>query len=205
MLSKTVFILTIIKGLFVTSLVLSLFLWSIPILSFHSGIWEIFQEKSGVVLDSDVKSYNELLIDFFKSGLGLGFLNEKEVTHMKAVRDVIRLSTIFFAFSFVFLIIGVGYFSKKQKRFLLEATKKTSLAVFAITLILSILILIDFNTAFQIFHKIVFVKNFIFPSDSLLKILYPDKFFYGLGAFYLVSILVVSLIAVIVSHKLKLK
>ena len=203
--SKDVIFLMIVKGIFVISLILSLFLWGIPILSFNSDIWNLFQERSGLLVSEDVKSYNDLVIDFFRTGLGLGFLNEREFNHMEDVKQVITIVNILFIFSFVSLVSGVSYLSKSQKKFLLNAARKTSLAVFLITLILSVLILLNFNVAFLSFHKIFFVKNFIFPCESLLKTLYPDKFFYGISALYLLSVLIVSLAVFIVTHRLKLK
>jgi len=203
--SKDVIFLMIVKGIFVISLILSLFLWGIPILSFNSDIWNLFQERSGLLVSEDVKSYNDLVIEFFRTGFGLGFLNEREFNHMEDVKQVITIVNILFVFSFVSLVSGVSYLSKSQKKFLLNAARKTSLAVFLITLILSVLILLNFNVAFLSFHKIFFVKNFIFPGESLLKTLYPDKFFYGISALYLLSVLIVSLAVFIVTHRLKLK
>ncbi len=205
-LSKTTLVLTLIKGIFVISLILSLILWSIPILSFNSGIWSLLQERSGVILDSEgVKNYNNLIAEFFRTGLKFEFLNEKEFSHMEDVRQIITIANVLFVFSFVSLISGFSYLSKSQKRFLLEATRKTSLSIFVVTLIFSMIVLGNFHATFFSFHKIFFVQNFIFPADSLLKTLYPDEFFFGLSALYLTSVLVVSLAVAIISHKLKLK
>lgn len=203
--SKTLLILSIIKGIFVISLILSLVLWSIPVLSFNSDVWSIFQSRSGVLVSEEVKSYNDLVVEFFRTGFGLEFLNEKEFNHMEDVKQMITIVNILFLFSFVSLVSGYSYLSRSQKKFLLNATKKTSLVVFLLTLILSVLILLNFNIAFLLFHKIFFVRNFIFPADSLLKTLYPDQFFRNLGAVYLLSIMIVSFVIVVVSYKLKLK
>lgn len=204
-LSKTLLVLSLLKGIFVMSLILALILWSIPILSFNSGIWLILQERSGISDGQDVKTYNDLIVNFFRTGLNLDFLNEKELSHMEDVKQVITITNILFIFSFVSLVSGVSYLSKSQKKFLLNATRKTSLAVFLITLLLSVLILLNFNVAFLSFHKIFFVKNFIFPAGSLLKTLYPDQFFRDLVAVYLFSIMFISLVVTIVTHRLKLK
>ena len=203
--NRYVVFLAILKGIFVISLMISLLLWSIPLLSFNSSIWRVFQERSGVVLNENVATYNNLIIEFFKGGLKLDFLNEDELGHMQNVKSVITIVNIALAFSFAFLMLDWVYLSKSEKRFLLEAARRTSLIVFAVTLIISIIILTNFNATFLSFHKIVFVKNFIFPGESLLKTLYPDKFFYGISALYLLSVLIVSLVVFIVTHRLKLK
>ncbi|MBI2005437.1 MAG: DUF1461 domain-containing protein [Candidatus Aenigmarchaeota archaeon] len=203
--SKTVLFLAVLKGIFVLSLILSLVLWSIPILSLNSDVWRIFQQRSDVVLDENTTNYNELIVDFFRTGLKLEFLNEKEFRHMQDVRTVITIVNILFVFSFLSLVSGFSYLSKKQKQFLIKAVRRTSSFVFIITLLFSLVIFLNFNIAFLSFHKIFFVKNFIFPANSLLKTLYPDEFFFGLSAFYLLSVLIVSLVVLIISHKLKLK
>lgn len=203
--SKTVLIFAVLKGIFVISLILSLILWSIPILSFNSGIWSIFQDRSGVILDLNSKTYNERIVEFFKTGVNLEFLNEKEFAHMEDVKQMIAIANILFLFSFVGLISGFSYLSQSQKKFLLNATRKTSLVVFVMTFTISVFILLNFDIAFLSFHKIFFVKNFIFPADSLLKTLYPNQFFRDLVAVYLFSIMIISLAITIVSHKLKLK
>lgn len=202
---KHLIFLTILKGIFVMSLFLSLVLWGIPILSFNSGVWSLFQERNGVILDEDVKNYNDLIVEFFRSGLKLEFLNDRELSHMEDVRQIVNIANLLFIFSFVALVSGFSYLSKSQKKFLLGAVRKTSLIVFLVTLIISAITLLNFQTSFLAFHKIFFVRNFIFPEDSLLKTLYPDEFFYGLSTLYLLSVLVVSLLVAVVSHRLKLK
>ena len=205
-LSKTVLALAVVKGIFVLSIALSLVLWNIPILSSNSKIWLLFQERSGVALQIDnVEMYNDKVIDFFRHGLNLDFLNEKEASHMKDVKNLTNVLNIMLAFSFVYLLVGFSYLSKMQKKFMISAVRKTSLTVFVATLVLSVMILSNFRVSFLSFHKLVFVRNYIFPSDSLLTALYPDGFFFGLSALYLVSILIVSLMVAIVSHRLKLK
>ena len=120
--SIAVIVLAVIKGIFVISMVLSLLLWTIPILSFNSGVWDLFQSRSGVLVSEEVKSYNGLVIDFFRTGLGLEFLDEKEITHMEDVKQMITIVNILFLFSFVGLITGFSYLSRSQKNFLLIAT-----------------------------------------------------------------------------------
>lgn len=206
--SKIIFVVSILKVIFVISLFLSLFLWSIPVLSLNSKIWMFFQERSGMVLDDSVKSYNERVIDFFFNNVNLDFLNENEMNHMQDVRNILIITNGLAIFSFVALLLDFLYLSKSSKRdkmFILDAVKKVSLSVFGITLILTLLAITNFYSVFTYFHQIFFIKNFVFPPDSLLKILYPDEFFYGLGAFYLISIMIVSLAVAVIAHRLKLK
>ena len=206
---KTLIVLSVVKIIFVLALFLSLTLWSIPIISLNSNLWSVFQDRSGVVLNNTAtKSYNDLIIDFFTNNTKLNFLNERELNHLEAVRNLITVMSGVALFSFIYVIGNIAYpskFSKEQKKFLLNAIQKTSLVVFIITLIFSIIVLTNFYTTFIYFHKLFFVSNFAFPSNSLLKILYPDDFFFQLSGVYLLSIMITSLIVAVVSRKLKLK
>lgn len=206
-LSKTIFVMAFLKIVFILSLILSLTLWSIPILSFNSGIWSIFQERSGVALDPEgnAEAYNKLIVKFLREGVGLDFLTEQELSHMEDVRTVVVITTILFIVSFLAIISNFSYFVKSDRKFLLKIIRKVSLFVFVFTLIVLIIVMTNFYNSFLVFHKVLFIRNFIFPADSILKILYPDKFFLGLSAFYLISIMIVSFVVAVVSHKLKLK
>ena len=204
--SKIIFVVSILKVIFVISLFLSFFLWSLPLLTLNSDIWEFFQERSGVVLNgTDVKTLNEHVIDFFFNNATLNFLNVNESGHMQDVRNMLIVVNGLALFSFVLVISNFVYLSKKDKRFLIYAVRKISLIVFCITFIFSIIMLTNFYSVFTYFHELVFVKNFAFPSSSLLKILYPDDFFYQVGSFYVLSILIVSLAVAVIAHRLKLK
>ncbi len=204
--TRTLITLSLIKGIFVMALILSLLLWSIPILSFNSDIWVFFQKRSGSVLEEDqLKHYDSQIADFFKKGLNLDFLSEKEQSHMDNVKQILKIANVLLAFSFIMVVSGLKYLSKKEKRFLLSAVKKVSISVFIATLLISIAIVSNFDVSFFVFHKILFVRNFVFPADSLLKTLYPDSFFFGLSALYLISILAVSGGLALVSHRIKLK
>ena len=203
---KTLLMLAVLKIIFVLSLFLSFILWSFPIISLNSNVWSSFQDRSGVVLNStDTKNFNDRVIDFFFNNIPLNFLNANESGHMQDVRNVLLVVNGLALFSFTLVISNFIYLSKVDKRFLLESVRKISLIVFCITLMFSFLLLTNFYIVFTYFHELVFVKNFVFPSSSLLKILYPDEFFYQISAFYVLSVMAVSLVVTIVAHKLKLK
>ena len=197
---------SILKVIFVISLFLSFFLWSLPIISLNSGIWELFQERSGVALNStDTRSYNDHVIDFFFNNASLNFLTRTESSHMQDVRNILIFVNGLAIFSFIAVVSNFAYLSRRDRNFLIKVTRKISLVVFCITFTFSLIMLTNFYSMFTYFHELVFVKNFAFPSSSLLKILYPDEFFYQVSSFYVLSILIVSLAIAVISHRLKLK
>ena len=205
-LSRFLLTVSIFKVIFVISLFLSFFLWSLPIISLNSKIWELFQDRNGVLLNStDVKGYNDHVIDFFFNNASLNFLTSNESSHMQDVRNILIIVNGLAIFAFIAVISNFGYLSRTDRNFLIKATRKISLIVFCITVVFSFLILTNFYSVFTYFHELIFIKNFAFPSSSLLKLLYPDEFFYQISAFYVLSIMIVSLVVAVVSHRLKLK
>lgn len=187
-----------LKSLFVLSLSLILVLWSIPLLSFVPIAWTLFQGGN------EFRDYNNRIVNFFINESDLEFLNVQELSHMQDVRKFVIASNILFMVSIAIVITSFNYLNS-HRRFLLEAVRKTSLAVFTSTLIISTIAFVDFNWLFIAFHKIFFIKNFTFPPDSILKILYPDEFFFQLGIVYFLSVMFASLVVAVISHRLKLK
>ncbi|MBI2084088.1 MAG: DUF1461 domain-containing protein [Candidatus Aenigmarchaeota archaeon] len=204
-LSKSLFVLSSMKFIFIVSLILSIVLWSIPVLSFNTAIWSFFQEKNGVDFTQDAGFYNSIILEFLEYGTKVPFLNEQEFSHMQDVRRVIVVTNVIFFVSFLALLSSLNHLTKTNRRFMIKTIRITSIAVFILSSMIFLLLLANFDYVFDAFHKILFERNFIFPASSILKILYPDEFFLGLGTIYLLSIIVVSLAAAIISHRLKLK
>ncbi|MBI2542818.1 MAG: DUF1461 domain-containing protein [Candidatus Aenigmarchaeota archaeon] len=167
-------------------------------MSFVPIAWTLFQGGN------EFRDYNNRIVNFFINESDLEFLNVQELSHMQDVRKFVIASNILFMVSIAIVITSFNYLNS-HRRFLLEAVRKTSLAVFTSTLIISTIAFVDFNWLFIAFHKIFFIKNFTFPPDSILKILYPDEFFFQLGIVYFLSVMFASLVVAVISHRLKLK
>lgn len=204
--SKLFFAMSALKFIFILSIITSLFLWSIPFLSSSTGVWSFLQERSGVTIDdNEAGFYNTLIEDFIRHGDDLPFLNEIEALHMDEVRQIILISNVTFFVSFIALLSSFDHFSRKDRNFLVTALRRTSLFVLALTFAIMLAFLASFDFVFLIFHKVLFVENFVFPANSILKTLYPDRFFLGMLIIYLFCTMTVSLLVAVISHRLKLK
>lgn len=105
--------------------------------------------------------------------------SENEIDHMNDVAQLVRNG--FYTLVLVFIILLILYIFFK---FLGSPEVFYSLfrggAVFSMIFlfILALLILIDFTVNFLYFHNIFFPQgNFIFPANSLLVQIFPERFF----------------------------
>ena len=64
--------------------------------------------------------------------------------------------------------------------------------------------IIDFNGLFTAFHQLFFSQgNWTFPYDSLLICALPIEFWMGMGAVWVASALVLSILSIVIGRKLK--
>jgi integral membrane protein (TIGR01906 family) len=178
------------------------------ILFFNEPYYHSQFQKTGVYLNIGEDKANAALNDVFlflknKQESISGF-NEDEISHMKDVRNLLsKLNAIFCAFlglSIFFLLLWALYYNKKEKYRCLFSSFFYS-GIFCIILITTagLLLVIDFNFAFTLFHKIFFpMGNYTFdPSVSLLKQLFPNKFFYNFTILCTIISLIISIILIL--------
>lgn len=190
----------ITRTILILSIFLVLILWPITFLSFNSDVWLLIQKRNEVVLpEKEIKSYNQEIISFFKNDRDSDFLTQLEKNHMLNVRDLlIRVNLLFLSsLSVVFLLFDY-LFTNFEK-----TLKKASLLVVGLLSILLISNLLDFDIFFLKFHQVFFTGNYMFPSSSMLKILYPDSFFIDIFILYFILAGIVCLITLVISCKLK--
>ena len=117
----------------------------------------------------------------------IDFFNEREILHMKDVRDLflkvlqIRYIAVMFA---VFVLVYNRFAIFREKNGFMKATGKGLLIgtgiFFGIVLILAVIFMVDFNSAFITFHKIFFTNDYwlLDPRTSLLINILPEGFFF---------------------------
>jgi integral membrane protein (TIGR01906 family) len=106
--------------------------------------------------------------------------NDKELIHLKDVRDIVQLFTILMIVSLP-LFIGLGlflYFKSGLPR-LLKGIKIGAIVMFVLTMVLIVWALIDFDGLFLLFHYISFSNNLwiLDPSKDYLIMMFPEGFF----------------------------
>jgi len=142
--------------------------------------------------DRDI--YNEKqekVLNYFYGG-ELPDMTEQEISHME---DVKQLYNYFTTFIWVLIIIiGFSFFLKPDLKFNIW----NPLVIF-----ISILIMIYFfpNFFFELFHKVFFSQgNYLFPSNSVLKTLFPDSFFFNLFHITSIKTIFVTLLLVLIQN-----
>lgn len=101
------------------------------------------------------------------SGSSNGFKKE-ELIHLVDVKNLLSILKIIFSFSLFFSLLLFPYIKLHKKVFLFL------ILIFILFLLIS---LISFNSSFEIFHKILFKKNYEFPENYLLVKIFPSRFF----------------------------
>ncbi|MBR6332284.1 MAG: TIGR01906 family membrane protein [Dehalococcoidales bacterium] len=160
---------------------------------------------------SELRRATDEIIDFFnatnnedidihvmKNGHEIPLFKEKEINHMRDVRELVRLDYKIMAITFVIdLIIVLLFIIKKQYRHLSQGLIGSGIFTFAFVAIIGIVMLIDFDDLFILFHYISFdnMDWLLDPTTDYLVMMYPDGFwFMALGAVIILLFLEVAIV-----------
>lgn len=115
-------------------------------------------------------------------------MRDVEIRHMV---DVKNLYTMLRIAALASLVIGGGllvYLYKKNKQLLADTLKNIHKGPILFSLILGSAFIIDFNTAFRVFHEIFFTNDdWLLYSDDVLILLLPT-------AFWMVSAIIILIL-----------
>lgn len=144
-----------------------------------------------------------------------GFLQDKEpisndftkseYEHLNDVKIIFNIVYIVLWIS-LFLFLGIGiYLIFMSKSFVfLNWLIFWSLVSLLLMLLLIVLIILDFWSAFNFFHELLFPQwNWSFPEESLLIQLFPESFFVSISRYIFLSISGVSAFVMLTSFLLK--
>lgn len=128
------------------------------------------------------------IIDYLKGKGGdellSPYFNEREVLHMRDVKVLFQYERIvkyIFGIIAIFIIIYLSY--KKEYIFLGKALSFGLFINHLILIIMSVLIVSDFNKYFTIFHHIFFNNDLwlLDPNTDLMIQMLPEEFFVGMA------------------------
>lgn len=124
-------------------------------------------------------------------------LNEEAVSHLDDVHEVItRLTMPIIGIAMIAafcLMAGMRMYSRRVVSNALLWGGAIALALFAI---LGVWALVSFDGLFAVFHSLFFVEGtWTFPYDSLLICMYPTAFWVGMGAIWLATSCVLSILS----------
>lgn len=112
------------------------------------------------------------------------YFNEREVLHMRDVQNLFKYERIvkyFFGIISIIIMVYLGY--KKEYKFLGRTLTFGLFINHVILIILSLLIISDFNRYFTIFHHIFFNNDLwlLDPNTDLMIQMLPEEFFIGMA------------------------
>lgn len=164
-------------------------------------------ENSGYTKEEVIANY-DALIDYssplFNGNLSFPTLESSPsgLQHFEEVKDIFML---FYGLGVVTLIITVSIIIYKSKKRDISYLAVSSITAIILPLVTGLLLAIDFDTVFVIFHKIFFSNDYwLFDpaTDPVINIL-PSNFFLHCALIIIASILLGSLILYIVYLRLK--
>jgi len=141
---------------------------------------------TGEMLDYMKGRRDDLIIESVVGGEEREFFNEREKDHMADVYDLFAIgfkvrnvafwSLIFFILLMIVLKIPVAYF-------LARCCREVLAGFISLAALLIIIIAIDFNRAFEVFHLMFFDNDLwlLDPSTDLLINIVPQKFFVNIS------------------------
>lgn len=120
--------------------------------------------------------------------LEVSIFNEKEIYHMKDVKDIINNLFLYGKLSSVVFVIISLICVKKYKVRIYSVFKASSIVYSAVLLALAIGFLISFNKLFIIFHEIAFSNDLwkLNINEDYLLMMYPENFFRDIALLILI-------------------
>ncbi len=144
---------------------------------------------------------DDLRIDAVVAGEIREFFNEKEILHMVDVKDLFSAGFMLRNVSFVVLLLTIIIMFKIVKnpwKLFYLFDKIVIGIIFAFTVILSVVIAYDFDSAFNKFHELFFSNDLwiLDPSKDLLLNMVPLPFFMDIALVIFVLFILLILISV---------
>jgi integral membrane protein (TIGR01906 family) len=142
-----------------------------------------------------------------KHGEPLPLYNEKELIHMEDVRNIVQLFTILqIASILIFIGMAILIYLMNGLEKLLRGIQIGAIVTGALTGILIIWALIDFNSLFLLFHYISFTNNLwvLDPSKDYLIMMFPEGFFNDAAILIVSSILIEAAIIWVAAYLIKM-
>ena len=120
--------------------------------------------------------------------LEVSIFNEKEIYHMKDVKDIINNLFLYGKLSSVVFVIISLICVKKYKVRIYSVFKASSIVYSVMLLALAIGFLISFNKLFIIFHEIAFSNDLwkLNINEDYLLMMYPENFFRDIALLILI-------------------
>jgi integral membrane protein (TIGR01906 family) len=159
------------------------------------------ETSSGIAKSDILKNYNALIdysSPFFKGGLKFPTL-AASASGLKHFAEVKTLFTAFYIMGAITLILGILIFIYKSRNREYSYLLASSITAIVLPLLLGILMAVNFERTFIIFHKIFFNNNdWLFDpvTDPIITIL-PEDFFMHCAILIILIVILLSAVFLI--------
>jgi len=155
-----------------------------------TGLEEDQLEKAADGLISYFNSDEEVIsLTVIKDGMPFELFNEREIIHLKDVKDLFQLDyrilLVTLSYIIIYACIYLFYRKKKYRPSLARAVLYGSALTLVLMLVAGLGILFDFDGLFWQFHIISFDNDFwkLSPATDYLIMLFPQGFWYDAAVF----------------------
>ena len=147
------------------------------------------------ITDADAKHHQIIGFLGFGKEPDISFLSSDEQSHIQDVRDILDVFGIIYWGSVILFLFSAKMLWQADKTLLKTRLGKallwTGVVGIALIALLAIAVLIDFNSTFELMHKLFFPQgNWQFSMESTLIRIYPEGVFQGYGTRIITTILV---------------
>ena len=178
------------------------------IYQYNLSIYPI-EERTSLSIDL-IKNTNIQIKNYFFSQeefLDVELFNDKEILHMKDVKEIINNLFLFGKISSLFFVLIILLIIYKFKVHLYSIFKYSSIIFMIIIILFFLLSLISFNQIFILFHEIAFRNDLwlLNINEDYLLMMYPESFFRDVAIFLLLLSLLVNFIMFFITKSLSKK
>lgn len=152
-----------------------------------------FYEQEMPQYESYKQEQKNLLNYFQRAELHTEDFSEKEILHLKDVRNLIWVSWLLL----LLLFLPILFCTEKKTEF-----SKGGIYTIILTIILS-LTLLSFSTSFTLFHELLFTNDlWLLPANAVLIQMFPQEFFIESTKQILLYTFILSLFSIILGNKI---
>ena len=178
------------------------------IYQYNLSIYPI-EERTSLPIDL-IENTNIQIKEYFFSQeefLNVELFNDKEILHMKDVKEIINNLFLFGKISSLILVLIAFLIIYKFKVHLYSIFKYSSIIFMIIIILFFLLSLISFNQIFILFHEIAFRNDLwlLNINEDYLLMMYPESFFRDVAIFLLLLSLLVNFIMFFITKSLSKK
>ena len=178
------------------------------IYQYNLSIYPI-EERTSLSIEK-IKNTNIQIKDYFFSDeefLDIEIFNDKEIHHMKDVKEIINNLFLFGKISSLVLALITYFIIYNYKLHFYLIFKYSSIIFIILILLFSLLSLISFNQIFILFHEIAFRNDLwlLNINEDYLLMMFPESFFRDSAIFLLLSSLFVNFVMFYITKSLSNK